>query len=114
MNQTDKILFQRAEKAILSHELFLRDDMSRKLLDKHVHIPKNKFAPLFRQFSGKNFPGYINALRLEKAAKMLLEHPKHTIESIATDCGIPVAQTFYRLFRERFGVTPTQYRIQNS
>lgn len=113
MNQTDEHLFKRAEKAILNHELYLREDMSRAMLDKYVHIPKNKFAPLFRQFTGKGFPNYINNLRLERASKMLLEHPKHTIESIATDCGIPVAQTFYRLFRSKYGITPTQYRHQN-
>lgn len=114
MNQTDEYLFKRAEKAIISHELYLREDMSRQLLDKYVHIPKNKFAPLFRHFTGKGFPSYINTLRLEHAAKLLLDNRKHTIESIASDCGIPVAQTFYRLFRTQYGMTPTQYRIKNS
>ena len=113
MDETDEILFKRAEKAILSHELYLREDMSRGMLDKYVHIPKNKFAPIFRKYTGKGFPNYINSLRLEHAAKMLLENPKHTIESIANDCGIPVAQTFYRLFKAFYGVTPSAYRTKN-
>lgn len=110
MKGTDEILFKRAEKAILQHELYLRDNMSRGVLDKYVHIPKNKFAPIFRKYTGCSFPQYINGLRLERASKMLVDFPKHTIESIATDCGMPVAQTFYRLFREKFGMTPTAYR----
>lgn len=114
MSENDELLFKRAEKAILSHELYLREDMSRKLLDKYVHIPKNKFAPVFRKFTGKGFPRYINTLRLERATKLLIENPDYTIESIANDCGIPVTQTFYRLFMAHYGVTPTEYRKRNA
>ncbi|MBO4660794.1 MAG: helix-turn-helix transcriptional regulator [Prevotella sp.] len=113
MKHNDEYLFRRAEKAIIGHELYLRADMSRSLLDKYVHLPKNKFASIFRQFTGKGFPGYINELRLERAAKLLRENHKHTIESIAHDCGIPVSQTFYRLFNEKYGMTPAQYRAKH-
>jgi AraC-like DNA-binding protein len=51
---------------------------------------------------------------MERASKMLIENPDFTIESIATDCGMPVAQTFYRLFMAQFGVTPTEYRRQHA
>ena len=110
MNLNDEMLFRRAEKVILSHELYLRDNMSRSVLDDYVHIPKNKLALIFREFTGMTFPNYINSLRLKRAAEILIEHPTHTIESVANDCGIPVAQTFYRLFRDKYGMTPTEYR----
>ena len=110
MNRNDEMLFRRAEKIILAHELYLRDNMSRSVLDDYVHIPKNKLALIFREFTGMTFPNYINSLRLKRAAEILIEHPTHTIESVANDCGIPVAQTFYRLFRDKYGMTPTEYR----
>jgi AraC-like DNA-binding protein len=110
MNKNDETLFRRAEKIILSHKLYLRDDMSRELLDRYVHIPKNKLAPIFKEYTGMGFPRFINDLRLEYAATLLKEKPNFTIESIAGECGIPVTQTFYRLFQEKFGMTPTQYR----
>lgn len=56
MLETNEMLWKRAEKAILTHKLYLRADMSRRLLDRYVHIPKNKFAPLFREFTGVGFP----------------------------------------------------------
>ncbi|MDY6271344.1 MAG: AraC family transcriptional regulator [Prevotella sp.] len=113
MTSNDEILFKKVESVILKHKLYLRHDMSRTLLDSYVHIPKNKFAPLFRACSGKSFPDYINSLRLDYAAKLLVDYPKYKIEGIARDCGIPVTQTFYRLFLAKFGVTPKEYRNRN-
>lgn len=110
MIKTDEMLFKRAEKAILSHRLYLRDDMSRGMLDTFVHIPKNKFAPIFRKFTGMGFPRYINDLRLNYAVGILTERPEYTIEGVAQECGIPVTQTFYRLFMAKYGMTPSEYR----
>ena len=110
MIKNDEMLFKRAEKAIISHKLYLRDDMSRSMLDTFVHIPKNKFAPVFRKFSGMGFPRYINELRLNHAVKLLTEQPELTIEGVAQECGIPVTQTFYRLFMAKYGMTPAAYR----
>lgn len=110
MKHTDELLFRKAEKAILTHKLFLKEDMSRGVLNRYVHIPKNKFAPLFRQFTGMGFPKYINSLRLAYAAEQLKQHPEYKIESIAHECGIPVTQTFYRLFKAEFGETPSSFK----
>ncbi|MDR2497473.1 MAG: helix-turn-helix domain-containing protein [Tannerellaceae bacterium] len=52
---------------------------------------------------------YINILRLDKARQMLDCHAALTVEAIAGECGLS-ARSFYRLFRERYGITPTEYR----
>lgn len=112
--ETDEMLFRRVEKAILDNDLYLRDDLSRRLIGEYVSISKNRFAPLFRKFTGMAFPAYINSLRMQHAATLLAERPDHTIESIANDCGISVPQTFYRLFKLHFGMTPAAYRLQHA
>lgn len=103
-------LFDRMEYEIISHQLFLQPGFSREELMKRVHIPKNKFALLFKQYAGMSFPGYMNKLRLEYATELLKEHPEYTIDGIAKSCGISSTTTFYRLFFEKFGMTPTEYR----
>lgn len=106
----DQFLFERIEQRIIGDKLFLNPDFSREELIRTLHIPKNKFAQLFRQYSGINFPKYINNLRLDYAAKMLQEYPDYTIDAIAKSCGMFTVQTFHRLFLEKFGVTPTEFR----
>ena len=90
--------------------LSILPDFSREELIKIIYIPKNKFAQLFKLYARTSFSKYVNNLRLEYAAGMLKEHPYYTIDAIAKECGMSTVQTFYRLFSEKFGVTPTEFR----
>lgn len=106
----DSALFERLEHEIIKNKLFLHPDFSREELIKTIYIPKNKFASLFKHYAGRSFPHYINHLRLEHAAKMLKEYPDYTIDTIAKSCGMSTVQTFHRLFLDKFGVTPAEFR----
>lgn len=55
---------------------------------------------------------YITRQRLNYA-KHLLTHSESTIEAIAFDAGFGCRNTFYRLFREHYGLTPDEYRKAN-
>lgn len=106
----DRVLFNRIDHKIIYEKLFLQSNFSREELMKTISVPKNKFAQLFRQFAGTNFPKYINNLRLDYAAKMLRKYPDYTIDAVAKSCGMSTVQTFHRLFLEKFGVTPMEFR----
>lgn len=105
-----RLLFEQVEHEIISKELFLRPELSRDELMKLLRIPKNKFAPLFKLNTGLKYPQYINKLRMEYAAKLLLEQPNFSMDAIAQNCGILSGTTFYRLFYENYGMTPLDYR----
>ena len=51
----------------------------------------------------------LNRIRMEHAA-MVLNTTSRDIGQIARDCGFESASYFFRLFRERYGCTPLQYR----
>ena len=104
------MIFKKLENVIVSEKLFLKPKLSREEVMRIAYIPKNKFAAIFTKNAGMNFTKYVNELRLEYACQVLKEHPEYTIEGVAKECGIPVVQTFYRLFFEKFGQTPTKYR----
>lgn len=103
-------LFYQAEHEIISRQLFLLPESSREELIRTVHIPKNKFALLFKQYAGTSFSRYMNKLRLEYAAKLLQNHPEYSIDAIAQSCGITSTSSFYRLFADVYGMTPMEFR----
>lgn len=65
---------------------------------------------MFARFSDQSFTNFINNLRMEHAAKLLKDKSNYTIEAIGTECGVPIRQTFHRLFVKKFGMTPAEYR----
>jgi AraC-like DNA-binding protein len=62
-----------------------------------------------RETSGKTVSGYINALRFEEARR-LLDASDETIEVIAEMCGYKSRSSFYHQFRERYNISPAEYR----
>jgi len=62
-----------------------------------------------KQATGRTLMERLQHLRLEKAAE-LLESTEHPLAEIRRQVGIPDAAYFSRVFKERFGDTPTSYR----
>jgi AraC family transcriptional regulator len=72
-------------------------------------LSKYHFLRLFRQVMGVSPHQYIQQLRLEKA-KQLLQHTALPVQDMAELLGFENSQSFSRLFRQRTGLYPTQYR----
>lgn len=68
-----------------------------------------------RQMTGQTFNDYINGLKLEYARKLLLSDKKNqlTIEGISTEAGFNTRSNFYRLFRLKYGLTPSELKKQD-
>ena len=68
---------------------------------------------LSRVFSGtfhQNFNQYLNEARLSYACKMM-EETNRTILDIAIESGFESQRTFNRVFKEKYRVTPSEYRL---
>jgi AraC family transcriptional regulator len=75
-------------------------------------ISKYHFLRLFRMAYGLSPYQYIQHLRLEKA-KVLLTGSIIPITDLSSLLGFDNSQSFSRLFYQRMGVYPTQYRQQS-
>lgn len=67
---------------------------------------------LSRVFSGTfhtNFSQYVNEIRLNYAC-VYLENSSQSITEICLDCGFDSQRTFNRVFKQRFRMTPREYR----
>lgn len=110
----NQLLFDKLEQILIDRKLFLNDTLSRDDLMQLIHVGKNRIARIIQQCAGTNLNGYVNRLRLEYATRLLKQHPNHTINSVAEACGFSNAQTFHRLFRGAFGMTPAEYRAADT
>lgn len=71
------------------------------------------FHRLFKSLVGETLNQYIWRARLERAANMLAYHPETTLLEISLACGFSSPAVFSRAFRERFDMSPSQYRKQS-
>ena len=63
-----------------------------------------------QEITGKNVIAYVSQLRMEKAMRLLKEHPDMLIGEVAEKCGFVDVAYFSRVFRHHYGMTPTQAR----
>lgn len=103
-------LFEKLEEIVAREKLYLDPTLSREKLMKRIHVNKNRFGKILKQHAGTNATTYINNKRLEYACKLLYESPQYTITAIGELCGIPNPSTFNRLFRCKFGMSPSEFK----
>lgn len=65
---------------------------------------------MLQKNSGFKLTDYLNNLRIEHALVLLKTHPDHTVQAIAADSGFNNMSTFYILFKQKVGMTPSEYK----
>ena len=81
-----------------------------------VGIPSRPLSTIINRHFNKNFFEFINQYRIEEA-KFLLRAPQHkhkTVLNIVLDAGFNSKATFNTFFKKIVGITPSQYRKQQS
>ena len=69
------------------------------------------FGRIFKRETGQRPMQWLNERRLQQAARLLEQTPR-TIQDIAEECGFSCPFYFTRVFRRRFGRTPSAYRMR--
>jgi AraC-like DNA-binding protein len=78
---------------------------------REVGISKRYLQALLAD-SGATFVGCVNSVRLDRARQLLADSRRtgHRTSEIAWQCGFRDPDYFARVFRKRFGSTPTEWR----
>ena len=78
-------------------------------LAKDMHFHENYLSRVIKQNLQMNFRDLLSQIRLKEAERMLV-NTNLPIARIAVQVGYQKPNFFYKLFKEQYGVTPTQYR----
>ncbi|QGY46255.1 helix-turn-helix domain-containing protein [Maribellus comscasis] len=94
----------------LENESYLKPELSFKELADNLNISKNKLSQIIKEQGSENFYMFVNYFRIERSKQLLTELPdNYVIESVISKSGFKARSTFYRVFKEIAGETPTNY-----
>lgn len=91
---------------------WVRDHYADDVTARHIGLALDRhpayLGSVFHRFTGTSLKTYVTHLRMERAAE-LIEHGDK-IEAVSVCVGYRSKATFYRHFRQHFGMTPRSYR----
>jgi AraC-like DNA-binding protein len=103
--------------ALRKAERFIWENYTRKVNLREIADVSGLSAPyfstIFKEEMGENLSNYLNRLRTEKAATMLVT-TNLSISEIAKTCGFEDQSWFSKIFKNNTGLTPGKYRDQGS
>ena len=103
--------------ALRKAERYIWDNYTRKIslreIAKASGLSAPYFSTIFKEEMGENLSDYLNRLRAEKAASLLLT-TNMTIGEIAKTCGFKDQSWFSKIFKKYTGFTPGKHRDQDS
>lgn len=86
-----------------------REPLSMTVVSNHVSMNYSLFSLLFKQYTGVNFSGYLQELRINEA-KRLLEETDWRVNEICRRAGFADDKHFLKVFKAAVGFSPTEYR----
>lgn len=90
-------------------DMNITDDLSLRNLSALFHVDRKHLSKTFHANTGLTLTKYVHHRRLERAV-LLLKSTALPVRTIAQYSGIDDLNYFSRLFRERYGVSPSEFR----
>ena len=88
-------------------------DLSLEEVAEEVGISSFYLSRLFKQVTGENLSVFVIQFKLEKAAELLVTRSDLSVKNIGELLGYYSSAYFTKLFKDHYGVTPSQYRRQH-
>jgi len=107
---SEEQLFRYVSEVIERERLYVDPDFGRQTIMDRFHLSKERVGKMFSQSEHSKLTNYIQQLRMEYAAKMLVEQPAKSIVQIAQKCGFRSHKYFTDRFRQYYNMTPSEFR----
>ncbi|MCK9337570.1 MAG: AraC family transcriptional regulator [Arcobacteraceae bacterium] len=75
-----------------------------------LKISKFYMHRIFKEVFGRNIYESIKSIRLQKASNLLITNKLSNISDIANSCGYSSQTSFIKVFKNRFNMTPKEWR----
>lgn len=102
-------------RTMMGHGVYLEPNLSIGSLAAKMHMPEHRLRKLINNHLGhRNFAAFINDQRVEEAKRRLGDGSlaREQITGLAFDLGFASLAPFNRAFRDRVGMSPSEYRTK--
>lgn len=73
---------------------------------------KNELTEYFNLSQHTNFRTWLSDIRFNEAVRMMKENPEFSNDAISTECGFSSHTQIYHIFKQKTGLSPSQWREQ--
>lgn len=73
---------------------------------------KNELTEYFNLSQHTNFRTWLSDICFNEAVRMMKENPEFSNDAISTECGFSSHTQIYRIFKQKTGLSPSQWREQ--
>ncbi len=102
--------FVKMDARVNKEKPFTNPDFDQQSLVEFMNVDLDTFCKLVPRYEDpERTLEYINSLRAEYAAKILMEHSDYSMDDIAGICGFRNTASLNSVFKFAFGITPTDY-----
>lgn len=91
-------------------ERYYPQDISELFAADRIGLSVPEFCRFFKKQTGMTFVSYKNKVRVEQAARLLIESDC-SCEQVGWDCGFSSYHYFKRVFEKYYGVSPKRFRL---
>ncbi len=102
-----KVVVSKAKEYIEQH---WRENLTLNQIAAHVFVSPFHFQRVFKKEAGESPKEYLTRIRLEAAVQSIRIDLDKTVFEVGLECGFSSQAVFARAFRQRFGVSATEFR----
>lgn len=105
-------LEQKLKSTFETGQLFLNPDLTLGKLAKAIGSTDKKISALLNQHLQISFYEFVNGYRIEAFKQVLKnnQYKDYTIEAISYECGFKSKASFYRVFKSKMKMSPSEYK----
>jgi AraC-like DNA-binding protein len=107
---------QKVQLGMEVQKLFLKQNLNIDEFSKRINLPVKEVSAVINKHYGTNFFEFMNSYRVEEAKRLLgdAQHADMTVMDVLLHAGFNSKSAFHRFFNRLVGMSPTEYRKQNT
>ncbi|MGL5272167.1 MAG: helix-turn-helix domain-containing protein, partial [Phocaeicola sp.] len=110
-DEKKKNLFLSLEKLMREEKLFKDNFLTKEKVADKLNTNRTYLSQVINEQKGETFTQYINNYRINEAVKVLSDNTiQIPLKALSSELGFNSMTTFYKLFQNHIGMTPTQYK----